>query len=258
VNGAAAAGLALAVAAAVAAGGCSRGASEAAAAKDSGKAAAQRAPGPAGEASELAAVAPAGVCATKGAVKADGDGVRITDAVVRAVAPGTTGDAAALRFTYRGFSEDTVALGSGQVRRQVGLKLRAADGCNLVYVMWRIEPGPGVEVSVKANPGARTHAECGTGGYTKLKSGVKATAPRLEPNVEHTLQAEIRGDELTAWIDGAVVWHGVLPDAARDLRGPAGLRTDNVVIDAVLMASPAEGAGGAVSAAGCPAGLAGD
>ena len=28
-------------------------------------------------------------------------------------------------------------------RRQVGLKLRARDGCNVVYVMWRIEPKAG-------------------------------------------------------------------------------------------------------------------
>ena len=32
-------------------------------------------------------------------------------------------------------------------------KLRAEDACNLVYVMWRIEPQSRLVVSVKRNPG---------------------------------------------------------------------------------------------------------
>ena len=110
----------------------------------------------------------AGLCVTKGALKSLGKKkVRITEPTVRAVRPGSTGDAATLRFTYRGGSPKSRALKSGQMRRQMGLKLRAADGCNLVYVMWRIEPKPGIEIQTKLNPGEHTNAECGTDGYTK-------------------------------------------------------------------------------------------
>ncbi len=187
-------------------------------------------------------------------MRADGDGVRITEPVVRAVVPGSAGDVAALRFTYRGFTDEAVALGSGQIRRQLGLKLRAADGCNLVYVMWRIDPGPGIEVSIKRNPGQHTHAECGTRGYQKLTSARRLSAPPLEPNAEHTLHAEIIGDELVAWVDDHLVWQGSLGEAAADLAGPVGLRTDNVIVDAVLLTTP----GATAAITGCTAGLAGD
>jgi hypothetical protein len=50
------------------------------------------------------------------------------------------------------------------------------------------------------------------------------------------LRASIRGDELRAWIDDRLVWQGALPEAARELAGPAGLRTDNVRLDRLELA----------------------
>ena len=41
----------------------------------------------------------------------------------------------------------------GELRRQFGLKLRAQDACNLVYVMWRIEPASKLVVSIKCRTG---------------------------------------------------------------------------------------------------------
>jgi len=174
-----------------------------------------------------------GLCVTKGAVKAIDDGVRITQPTVRAVKPGSNGDAATLRLTYRGPSKGSRALKSGQMRRQLGLKLRAEDGCNLVYVMWRIEPKPGLEVSIKRNPGKHTHEECGTDGYTKI---AMAEAPALEAGAAHELAARIEGeDDLTVTIDGDEVWHGSLGEPAHGLTGVAGLRTDNVEADVELI-----------------------
>ncbi|HSX22279.1 MAG TPA: hypothetical protein VLE97_05840 [Gaiellaceae bacterium] len=144
------------------------------------------------------------------------------------MAIGTAGDAAAIDFVYRGQSRGERALASGQIRRQIGLKLRAANGCNLVYAMWRFDPRPQLEVSVKINPGARTHAECGARGYTKLRP-VPASEP--VPGQRHTVAATIAGDELRAWIDGQLIWQGYLPAEARGLVGPAGLRSDNVAYD---------------------------
>jgi hypothetical protein len=61
---------------------------------------------------------------------------------------------------------------------------------------------------------------------------------RPKPGVEHLLEAKIDGDDLTAWIDGKLVWQGELDEVARELTGPAGLRTDNVRVEAELLAVP--------------------
>ncbi|MEO6772928.1 MAG: hypothetical protein ABI467_07880 [Kofleriaceae bacterium] len=186
------------------------------------------------------AIAPAGeLCVTRGAIEQ----AAITEPTVRAFAPTSAGDAAQLAFTFRGDAPTARALANGQDRRQVGLKLRAQDGCNVVYVMWRLDPRPKLEVSVKRNAGKRTHEECGADGYTKVKPSHRAApVPALVAGASHTLRAEIVGDELFAWIDGALAWQGRLPDEARALVGPAGLRTDNLELaDLELSAAPHAG-----------------
>ncbi|HUQ06785.1 MAG TPA: hypothetical protein VM261_29985 [Kofleriaceae bacterium] len=189
-------------------------------------------------AGELQVTAPDAMCITRGARAFDGPRLTIDEPTVRVVAPASHGDAAALRFTFNGDSEKKVALASGQMRRQLGLKLRAGDGCNLVYVMWRLDPTPFVEVQTKINPGSHDHDDCGAGGYTKVKAVRSEAPPPLRTGTTHTLSAEIIGDELTARIDDKVVWRGRLADDARALDGPAGLRTDNVAIDAELLVAP--------------------
>ena len=77
----------------------------------------------------LAPVAPARICVTTGALTA---AAAVTAPTFRAVCATGDGPAtrSALAFTFRGDTERTRALASGQIRRQVGLKLRAANGCN--------------------------------------------------------------------------------------------------------------------------------
>ena len=188
----------------------------------------------------LAAVAHHALCVTKGDVRAGDDAALHVDTpTTRAVVPGSSGEAAALTFTYRGETGETRALASGDIRHQLGLKLRAADGCNVVYVMWRVEPRSFIEVSVKHNPGMRTHAECGAGGYTKVKPARTAAVPGFVAGATHTLEAAIDGDTLTATVDGEVEWEGTLDPGARTLDGPAGFRSDNVTYDAELRVAPA-------------------
>jgi hypothetical protein len=175
------------------------------------------------------------LCVTKGAI----DAGAVVQPTMRAYAPGMGGDAAELRFTFGGDTDAVRELASGQARRQVGLKLRAQDSCNVVYVMWRLDPAPKIDVSVKANPGKSTHEECGAEGYTKVKStlrGVSVPAPSV--GKAHSLRAEIIDDELAAWVDGRLVWQGRLPAQARVLKGPAGLRSDNVKLDGLALLAP--------------------
>jgi hypothetical protein len=180
------------------------------------------------------------LCVTKGAATVGGE---VTNPATRAVALGSSGDAAAMTFVYRGFTKRSVTLASGQERRQLGLKLRAANGCNLVYVMWRIgeKKAPWIDVSIKSNPGSTTHADCGAGGYTKVKASREdklSLVPVLAAGDTHTLRAAIAGDELRAWIDDKLVWRGNLPDEARAMVGPAGIRSDNLGYDLVSFAAP--------------------
>jgi hypothetical protein len=189
----------------------------------------------AGEAS-LAPFAASGWRVTRGHVAPlPSGGARVTEPTVRAVAPGSDGNAARLRFVYRGPSATEARLASGELRRQIGLKLRAADGCNLVYVMWRIAPRPGLVVSVKRNPGARTHRECGVRGYRNLVATagtVVTTAPAA--GSAHVLAATLTCSALTVFADGVLAWSGDVGADAAGLRGPAGWRSDNGEFDVSL------------------------
>jgi hypothetical protein len=176
------------------------------------------------------------LCATHGAAAI---GAPVTEPTVRAYARGAGGDAAELAIVYRGETEAQRALASGPARRQLGLKLRAKNGCNVVYVMWRLDPRPKLEVSVKLNPGAKDHEDCGADGYTKVKPTKTWALPDLVVGDRHDLRAAIAGDELTAWVDDKVVWRGRLPSSARTLDGPAGLRSDNLAFDLVAFKAPA-------------------
>jgi hypothetical protein len=180
-------------------------------------------------------VNPDALCVTKGAAAIGG---KIIEPTVRAIVRGSSGDAASMTFTFRGDSPTVRQLASGQARRQLGLKLRAQNGCNLVYVMWRLDPKPMLDISIKHNPGKATHKECGADGYTKIKPTTSTPVPDLEPGATHTLRAEITGDELQAFIDDKLVWSGVLPETARTMSGPSGMRSDNLSFDLVAFSAP--------------------
>ena len=186
------------------------------------------------------------LCVTEGGVASQPSG-RLTVATTkfRAVADRRGGSAAELRFTYLGPSADTSALGSGQVREQLGLKLRAEDPCNLVYVMWRIAPEPKLVVSIKQNAGQHTSSECANRGYHNLKPRRAAPVAFLAVDSSHVLAAEIRGEELQVQVDHVTVWEGRLSGTARSWDGPAGVRSDNVRLEFDLYVP-------AGSAAACP------
>jgi hypothetical protein len=187
----------------------------------------------------VAAVDSGDICVTHGQLDKSAATLAVNVPTFRAVALGTTGEAVALNFTYQGNSKETRALASGELRRQIGLKLRAANGCNLVYVMWRLDPRPELEISTKVNPGMATHAECGANGYTKLKKPSYRTAvPALLTGERHVLQAEIAGNELLAWIDGELAWRGDLPAEVKDITGPSGFRSDNLAYEVNGVAAP--------------------
>jgi hypothetical protein len=114
------------------------------------------------------------------------------------------------------------------VRSQFGIKLRAQDTCNIVYIMWHFAPDQKIAVSVKRNPGQRTHEECLDRGYiNNIKPRVSAPAPPVHPDEPHSLSASMQGSNLSVMADERVVWQGDLGPVAMEFNGPVGLRSDN-------------------------------
>jgi hypothetical protein len=198
-----------------------------------------------------AAQAPAGdwlsvnlrdLCVTEGAInQANGEHLSVTVPKMRAHIHAWTSQAIEVRFTYLGPSSNESALGSGEMRRQVGLKLHAQDPCNLVYAMWRIDPESKLVVSVKRNPGAHTSTDCGNRGYENLKPSRASAVPRLRPGESHTLRAEMKKEELKVFVDNHEVWRGMAGKDAAALQGPVGIRSDNVRLEFDLEAGAFEG-----------------
>jgi hypothetical protein len=189
---------------------------------------------------DLMPVAHSQLCVTEGALEALPDTrLSINVAKLRAVLAARGPQAIEARFTYLGPTAEIAPLRSGAVRQQFGLKLRAADGCNLVYAVWRFAPQPSLVVSVKSNPGMHASSVCGTSGY-RMVNPTRA-APVEAPLVGSTyrLTAALDDAALRVFIDGRPVWEGELGPEALAVDGPVGIRADNAHLELTLFAAPA-------------------
>jgi hypothetical protein len=168
------------------------------------------------------------LCVTNGAVQTLPDGrLAIDTPSSRAVVTPPTAQTAEIRFNYLGPSKTSKPLASGELRRQIGLKLRAQDTCNLLYAMWHIEPDSKIAVSIKRNPGMHTHEQCHASGYETVRPRSHIDLPKVMPGETHMLRAELRRTDLTIIADDRVVWQGTVGNAIDEFDGPVGLRTDN-------------------------------
>jgi hypothetical protein len=180
------------------------------------------------------------LCVTEGSIgRGKGQEISIDVTKLRAFVTEETAEAVEARFTYLGETAETSALGSGAIRQQFGLKLRAQDACNLVYAMWRFSPKNEVVVSVKSNPGMRESSQCGNKGYTNIKASHSSPAPEVRASSRHVLSAEMNGQMMTVTADGRVVWEGSVGAGAMAFDGPVGIRSDNVRIGLELFAGQA-------------------
>lgn len=178
------------------------------------------------------------LCVTTGSVLASpAQSIRIDAPKVRAVVRQSSGSRVRMRFKFLGTTGKIAPLDDGEARVQLGLKLRALNGCNVVYVMWRALPEQKLVVSVKRNPSMRTHSECGARGYTTLKPNVARAIPALAIGASHTIEAAITSGALVVAIDGVESWRGSIPGELSDFDGPVGLRTDNARLELELWAA---------------------
>jgi hypothetical protein len=174
-------------------------------------------------------ISPDALCVTNGEIATLPDGrLAINTPSSRAIVRlPSDPDVAEIRFRYVGPSPDAKPLASGEIRRQIGLKLHALNQCNLLYVMWRIEPKAELVVSIKRNPGQSTHEECGAHGYTNIKPQRTVVLAPVTPGESHALRAELSGSDLSVYADNVLAWQGSLGSALDGVDGPLGLRTDN-------------------------------
>ena len=206
-------------------------------------AASDSAPGrAAGEQGGLAPIDPATLHLEAGAVVPTGKtSFTIRDPGLRAVVPGSSGSSARLAFVYRGPTRKEAPLASGELRRQIGLKLRSQDTCNIVYVMWHVAPDSGVHVQMKYNPGQKTHLDCLDRGYRTLPARAHRDLPSIRSGERHELVARIDGRTLRVLADGQPAWQGELPEQAFAFEGPVGIRSDNGEFDVELWGAAPSG-----------------
>jgi hypothetical protein len=187
---------------------------------------------------KLSPVSRANLCVTEGAIEElRGGRLAVSVPKMRAYLNALTPQSVEADFTYLGSTGNEARLGSGELRRQFGLKLRAQDACNLVYAMWRIEPESKLVVSVKSNPGQHSSAECGNRGYRNVKPARSKPVPSLHPGEAHALRAEMNGAEMKVFADNVLVWEGSVNPEAGNLAGPVGMRSDNARMEIELRAA---------------------
>jgi len=190
----------------------------------------------------MAQVGRSDLCVTEGAIEErHGKLLSVDVPKMRAYVNHRTPQMVEARFTYLGATGKEARLGSGEMRRQFGLKLRSQDACNLVYAMWRIAPESRLVVSVKTNPGQHTSAECTNHGYRNVKPLRSVPLPLLRPGDTHLLRAEMNGDQVRVFVDNAVVWDGTLGPDALSFDGPVGIRSDNARLEMELQAGEFSG-----------------
>lgn len=178
----------------------------------------------------------ANLCVTEGSItELSSKRLSVSVPKMRAYAIVPTSQDVAARFTYLGPTGGEARLGSGELRRQFGLKLHAEDACNLIYAMWRIEPESKLVVSVKSNPGQHSSAECANRGYRNIKPRRSSPAPLLRPGDTHRLSAEMTGEEVKVRIDDEIVWEGAVGSEALAFVAPVGMRSDNAHLEIELL-----------------------
>jgi hypothetical protein len=183
---------------------------------------------------EMLLVARAHLQLTRGGLRPEGeDWLSMVGPSVRAHLKTGRSSSGVLLFRYLGPTTETVELASAGPVRQIGLKLCALNTCNLLYVMWRIEPREEILLAIKRNPGLATHTECGARGYNEVaRLAVPGSSCSATGGQVCRLQASVGGPHdgfvTTIQVGDEKIWSGPLESQHMSgLSGPTGIRADN-------------------------------
>lgn len=141
----------------------------------------------------------------------------------RAVVTGNADQKVKVNFTTVGFVDDPV--NNPNNHKQMALKLKAANSCNVLYVIWDADGGP-IVVANKRNDGIVD--TCGPKGYSVIVPSASSPVPALVVGSSHTLQADYVDPVLNVYADGNLVWNGTIGKNLVPYSGPVGLRTDGM------------------------------
>ena len=165
------------------------------------------------------------LCATSGSYEVAKGMMETSSVQTRGLLTTTSQQGISLLFSYKGPPEEVKAFRSGLKRQQIGVKVKAQDSCNLIYVMWRFGEKDSIVVSRKLNPGQHSHKECLNHGYKTIAT---LPAPKIIREGEfHRLNVSIDKNQLKVMADGENLWQGILEEELSQLQGPLGIRTDN-------------------------------
>ena len=143
------------------------------------------------------------VCVTNGEIfRQSPDEFLVESPSSRAFAKASDDRFGVIEFEYLGPTDEDAPLASGRIVRQLGVKLRARDSCNVIYVMWTTAPESLVQVSTKFNPNKSTHAHCGAKGYKLLHESKPGDVAAIRVAEPRRLEAALKERNLTVKIDG--------------------------------------------------------
>jgi hypothetical protein len=185
-------------------------------------------------------VALADLCVTEGTINGlPAHGLSVTVPNVHATINRETAQDIEARFVYLGPSNPSDTP-HGHGHHQFGFELFAQDACNLVYVMWRLEPESSIAVLAKSNPKQHVHADCNSRGTTTVAPELALPLPavRAGERISHNLHAELSGATLSVFADEVLVWRGTLPANVLHTHGPVGIHCDNAKLEIVLTVAP--------------------
>jgi hypothetical protein len=158
----------------------------------------------------------------------------VSNAIIRATVPTAVANVASVQFRYLGQVEHPEPAQSGTVYNQIGLMLRAANPCNLIYIMWGRSPREELLLQVKRNSNQSTSAQCKGNGYHTIAS---TPIPGFAVGEMHELTAEVGstadGDAVVrVWIDWQEVMRSNIPAAQLGgIFGSPGIRCDNGIYE---------------------------
>jgi hypothetical protein len=178
-------------------------------------------------------VSPGALDVTSGKVKPLRSGLlQIDHNSVRAVQMGRWARNGKIRFESRGQTAELKPFKSGIVKEQIGLKLRAMDGCNLVYVMWTLHPKEEITVRTKENPNKTESEDCESDGYTLLDTyrvpQKKSARNRRTSRLQADFVSKGNRHHVLVYVDNVRVLQVRIPHSfVSTVNGPVGLRSDN-------------------------------
>jgi hypothetical protein len=161
-----------------------------------------------------------------GEISHSDSGYHIESPEMRATIRDADGSILVTNFVYRGPTRQVSRLADGEYRSQFVLALRAQDICNRVYIGLNLKTSE-ILVQVKRNVGESTHEQCKDEGYQTI---ARWQAPHVEVGKTYYFAARIHNNSLAVSTEKQS--HVVrLPDTAFKFNGPAGVRSDNAVVD---------------------------